>query len=116
MNLHYPIPPKDVEKLLRSYAERNQNRYKILLEELRQRFNVLAGAELDFHPMLPGNFYLCFLHAIEKLELSHAERCLLLPLYNRFVMDRFGQVLALSNQSLAEQDFNPESKYADRPV
>jgi hypothetical protein len=31
-------------------------------------------------------------------------------------MDRFGQVLALSNQSLAEQDFNPESKYADRPV
>lgn len=61
-------------------------------------------------------FHLCFLHATEKLELSHTERCLLLPLYNRFVMDRFGQVLALSNQSLAEQDFNPESKYADRPV
>ncbi|MFT5012439.1 MAG: hypothetical protein ACJAX5_000263 [Patiriisocius sp.] len=51
MNLHYPIPPKDVEKLLRSYAERNQNRYKILLEELRKHFNVFVGAELDFSPL-----------------------------------------------------------------
>lgn len=103
-------PPEDVQQILRAYAERNQNHYKILLEELRQRFNVLAGAELDFHPMLPGNFYLCFWHATEKLDLSHPERCLLLPLYNRFVMDRFGQILALSNQSLAEQGFNTQRK------
>ncbi len=103
-------PPEDVQELLKIYADRNQNHYKILLEELRQRFSVLAGTELTFHPMLPGNFYLCFWHATEKLELKHNERCLLLPLYNRFVMDRFGQVLALSNQSLAEQGFNSLSK------
>jgi hypothetical protein len=102
-----PSPSEDVQLMLRAYADRNQNHYKILLEELRQRFSVLAGSELQFHPMLPGNFYLCFWHATEKLELSHQERCLLVPLFNRFVMDRFGQVLSLSNQSLAEQGFNP---------
>jgi len=102
-----PKPAEDVQLMLKAYADRNQNHYKILLEELRQRFSVLAGAELQFHPMLPSNFYLCFWHATEKLELSHQERCLLVPLYNRFVMDRFGQVLSLSNQSLAEQGVNP---------
>lgn len=102
-----PSPPEDVRVMLKAYAERNQNHYKILLEELRQRFSVLVNEELSFHPMQPGNFYLCFWYATEKLELTHQERCLLLPLYNRFVMDRFGQVLALCNQSLAEQGFNP---------
>ena len=97
-----PGPAEDVQLMLKAYADRNQNHYKILLEELRQRFSVLAGSELQFHPMLPGNFYLCFWHATEKLELSHGERCLLVPLFNGFVMDRFGQVLSLSNQSLAE--------------
>ncbi len=104
-----PNPPEDVMVMLKGYSERNQNHYKILLEELRQRFNLLAGDDMNFHPMLPGNFYLCFWHATEKMELAHQERCLLLPLFNRFVMDRFGQVLALSNQSLAEQGFNPRS-------
>jgi hypothetical protein len=102
-----PSPDEDVQVMLKAYADRNQNHYKILLEELRQRFSVLVGADLQFHPMLPDNFYLCFWHATEKLELSHKERCLLVPLYNRFVMDRFGQVLSLSNQCLAEQGFNP---------
>lgn len=102
-----PSPSDDVQLMLKGYADRNQNHYKILLEELRQRFSVLAGSELHFHPMLPGNFYLCFWHATEKLELNHQERCLLVPLFNRFVMDRFGQVLSLSNQSLAEQGYNP---------
>jgi len=102
-----PSPGDDVQLMLKVYAERNQNHYKILLEELRQRFSVLAGAELQFHPMQPGNFYLCFWHATEKLELSHQERCLLVALYNRFVMDRFGQVLSLANHSLAELGFNP---------
>lgn len=102
-----PNPPEDVIVMLKGYSERNQNHYKILLEELRQRFSVMVDEDMNFHPMLPGNFYLCFWHATEKLTLSHQERCLLLPLYNRFVMDRFGQVLALANQSLAEQGYNP---------
>ena len=102
-----PNPPDDVKKVLKAYSERNQNHYKILLEELRQRFSVLVGQDMTFHPMLPGNFYLCFWHASEKFDLTHQERYLMLPLYNRFVMDRFGQVLALSNQSLAEQGYNP---------
>jgi hypothetical protein len=45
---------------------------------------------------------LCFWHATEKLGINYSERLLLLPLFNRFVMDRFGQVLSIANQSLVE--------------
>jgi hypothetical protein len=102
-----PLPPADILTLLDAYALRNQNHYKILLEELRQRFSALAGLDLQYYPLLPRNFYVCFWHSIEDFDITSEERRLLLPLYNRFVMDRFGQVLALANQSLAEQGFNP---------
>lgn len=101
-----PDAPDEMKALIEFYALRNQNHYKILLEELRQRFSVLVGLDIQHHPLLPTNFYLSFWHSTEKLDLTPEERQLLLPLFNRFVMDRFGQVLALANQSLAEQGFN----------
>ncbi|MFT7686886.1 MAG: hypothetical protein ACI9FB_002234 [Candidatus Azotimanducaceae bacterium] len=95
-------PDDEICFLLKEFSDRNLNHYKILLEELRQRFCVVAGRELDYHPLLPGNFYLCYWHATEKLKLSPVERKLLLPLFNRFVMDRFGQVLSIANQSMVD--------------
>lgn len=95
-------PDEDVCRILKKYSDRNLNHYKILLEELRKRFSVVAGENLDYHPLLPGNFYLCYWYATEKLGLKPAERKLLLPLYNRFVMDRFGQILSVANQSMVE--------------
>jgi hypothetical protein len=50
--------------------------------------------------MLPANFYFCFWQATEKFDLTVSERSLLVPLFNRFVMDRFGQILGAVNQSL----------------
>ncbi|XOV88237.1 MAG: DUF1631 family protein [Pseudomonadota bacterium] len=99
-----PVPdaPHDIAVILRGYSDRNLSHYKILLEELRLRFSSLSGRSVSFHPLLPGNFYVCFWHATEALDLTYAERKLLLPLFNRFVMDRFGQMAAIANQTLAE--------------
>lgn len=96
--------PHDVTPMLKAYSDRYLNHYKILLEELRRRCSRLVGTELAFHPLLPGNFYLSFWHATEDLDLTYQERKLLLPLFHRFVMDRFGQILSVANQTLIELD------------
>ncbi|MDG1443775.1 MAG: DUF1631 family protein [Pseudomonadales bacterium] len=97
-----PDAPCEVAPTLTYYSERNLNHYKILLEEIRLRFTALVDTNVDFHPLLPNNFYLCFWHATEKLGINYSERVLLLPLFNRFAMDRFGQVLSIANQGLVE--------------
>ena len=103
----FPAPTSDeVTDMLNRYAERNRNHYKILLEELRQRFSVLVGADMQEHPLRPTNFYLAFWHASVCLDLDEDERQLLMSLFNRFVMDRFGQILALVNMGLAEHGIN----------
>jgi len=99
------VPDADAEvtQLLKAYSDRNLNHYKVLLRELREKFSGLCQKDMSFHPLLPGNFYLCFWFATEKLGLSYDERCLLIPLFNRFVMDRFGQILSVAHQSLIDQ-------------
>ena len=101
-----PIPdaPYDVTSVLKAYSDKNMNHYKILLEEVRMHFSEIAGADLSFHPLLPGNFFLSFWHATEALSVSYQERKLVLPLFNRFVMDRFGQIVGLGNQVLSEME------------
>lgn len=96
--------PYDVIGVLKGHSDKNLNHYKILLEELRLRFSHLSEVELSFHPLLPGNFYLSFWHATECLGLTYQERRLVMPLFNRFVMDRFGQILSIANQTLVELD------------
>ncbi len=102
--------PVDLTPLLKRLSDKNLNHYKILLEEIRLRFSWLARRPMAFHPLLPGNFYLCFWHATETLHLNYQERKLLLPLFNRFVMDRFGQVLFVTNQTLMDLDVPAESE------
>ncbi len=99
------VPDTDAEitQLLKAYSDRNLNHYKVLLRELQLKFSGLCQKEMSFHPLLPGNFYLCFWFATEKLGLTYDERCLLIPLFNRFVMDRFGQVLSVAHQALIDQ-------------
>lgn len=102
-----PPSNNEVVELLDRYAERNRNHYKILLEELRLRFSVLVGVDMHQHPLVPINFYRGFWYASACLDLDEAERQLLMSLFNRFVMDRFGQILALVNIGLAEHGINP---------
>ncbi len=95
-------PGAELSIVLRARAAGNTDHFKVLLEELRQRFSTLVGQDLVYHPLLPVNFQRCFWYATEKLNLSYEERIMLLPLFNRFVMDRFGQVLSIANQSLID--------------
>lgn len=85
---------------LQMYSRKHQNHYKILLEEIRLRFCNMTGQDLSFHPMLPANFYLSFWHATRSLSLNNDERQLVLSMFHRFVMDRFGQVLAVVNDRM----------------
>jgi hypothetical protein len=97
-----PATVAEMEPLLKTYGDKNLNHYKVLMEEVRLRFCTLVKQELIYHPMLPANFYLCFWHASEKFDLSVNERGLLMPLFNRFVMARFGTILGAVNQALIE--------------
>lgn len=96
-----------VSKSLQLYSRKHRNHYKILLEEVRQRFCGITGQDLGFHPMLPANFYLCFWHATESLDLNYQERQLVMSLFHRFVMDRFGQLLAAVNDKMKELELEP---------
>ncbi len=101
--LSVPEPGSEVSAMLRAFITKNSNHYKVLLEEIRLRFSDLTQSDLRYHPLLPDNFYLCFWHSTEQLGLEFEERKLVLPLFNRFVMDRFGQILSTANQTLIEQ-------------
>ncbi len=96
-----------VARDLQLYSRKHQNHYKILLEEVRQRFCAMTNQDLSFHPMLPANFYLCFWYATEPLGLTYDERRLVVSMFHRFVMDRYGQVLAAVNEKLKEQGIEP---------
>lgn len=91
------------ETLLQMYSRKHQNHYKILLEEIRLRFCSMTGHDLNFHPMLPANFYLSFWHATRSLSVNNDERQLVMSMFHRFVMDRFGQLLAAVNDKMKAQ-------------
>jgi len=111
------LPDADAEitRLLSAYSERNLNQFKVLLNQILQKFSALCQKEMSFHPLLPSNFYLCFWCATEKLGLSYDERCLLIPLFNRFVMDSFGQVLSVAHQTLIDESIQNYSDATSEP-
>lgn len=94
--------PLDMRPMLKAYTDKSLNHYKILLEELRLRFSHLSGQRVTFHPLLPGNFYLCFWYATESMDLTYQERKFAVTLFHRFVMDRYGQLAAIANQRLVD--------------
>ncbi|MCB1647785.1 MAG: hypothetical protein KDI36_20160 [Pseudomonadales bacterium] len=104
-----PLPdaPAELVPDIKRFNDRNVNHYKVLLEEIRCRFSELVQADLAFHPLLPGNFYLSFWFATARMSLSYEERRLLLPLFHRFVMDRFGQVLSVASLVLEDLLIEP---------
>ena len=72
----------------------------MLINEIGGRFSSLLGRELDDHPLCPDVQYLCFWQAIDTLGLSYDERAMLIPLFHRFVMESYGKVLVVTNQTL----------------
>ena len=106
-----PEPSPDVAPLLKSYSKKTTMVNRNLLEELKLRFGNLAKMELKYHPLMPANFYLCFWHATEKLDLDPEERRLLIPIFDRYVMERINLVLSAANQCLIDQQTNRFSQF-----
>ena len=88
--------------LIDSYRRKIESSHKMLLNDIRLRLSCLLKSELDAYPLRPEILYLCFWQSIEQLDLNYDERVLLLPLFHRFVMDRYGQVLGVVNRTLIE--------------
>ncbi len=96
-----PEPMGEVVTLLDQWSKKQSTHYKVILEEVRGRISHLINQETSWHPFVPRNLYLSFWFATEKLELSYDERVLFLRLFNRFIMDRYGQLLFVVNDRFA---------------
>ena len=91
---------EDMAPRIAKLAVRTELRHKMLTEELNARFGALVGQEIAEHPLTAYCLFQTFWFAIDKLTLTKEEKMLLLPLFDRFVMDRIGPVLALANAQL----------------
>ncbi|MBT4159708.1 MAG: DUF1631 family protein [Gammaproteobacteria bacterium] len=99
---HILCPAGDVVELIDRFSDRTANHYKVLIQETCYRFQTLCKRIIDRHPLCPDVYYRSFWHAIAALDLNYEERCLVLVLFHRFVMDRYGQILAVANATLIE--------------
>ncbi|MDA0978205.1 MAG: DUF1631 family protein [Proteobacteria bacterium] len=95
-------PTGKIAALIKSLSDRTTNHYKVLINDTRYRFQTLFQRELDWHPLFPDIYYRAFWQALKETNLSYDERCLVVPLFHRFVMDRYGQILLTANRTLIE--------------
>ena len=96
------MPAGPVAELITLNSQKLQNHYKILINEIRQRFKYLLGRDVVHFPLSPENFYISFWQTMDDSGLSYQERYTLEVLFHRFVMDRYGQVLAAANGTLID--------------
>ncbi len=106
-------PRGNAGTLINSYKIKTASYYKIIIKDLRLRFSTLITNEWDDYPLRPEVFYYCFWLSTEKLELKYDERLMLIPLFQRFVMDRYGQLLAVANKTLIDHgiESDPEQSF-----
>jgi hypothetical protein len=95
-------PSGKIAELTRQMSYRAANHYKVLIQETRRRFQTLLKRTVDIHPLLPEYYYRCFWQSLGELDLTYEERSFIMPLFHRFVMDRYGQMLLTANQTLIE--------------
>lgn len=107
----FPVEMDDslIDESFGKIAELNQrlsyrvaNHYKVLIQETRRRLQTLLKRSVDAHPLLPEYYYRCFWQSLAELDLTYEERSFVMPLFHRFVMDRYGQIVLTANQTLIE--------------
>jgi hypothetical protein len=106
-------PPGNAGTLINSYRLKTESHYKTLIGDLKLRFSTLVGLDMNFYPLRAEVLYICFWQSIERLDLKYDERLTLLPLFQRFVMDRYGQLLAIASHTLSEHSIEP---YLEPPL
>jgi hypothetical protein len=97
---HIEMPRGEVADWISALSRRTENHYKVLLNETRSRFQTLLSRKVDRHPLLPDIYYRAFWQSIAFLDLGHRERRFVLPLFHRFFMDRYGQLIGVANRAM----------------
>ncbi len=98
------LPPMelDVAEVMNPLCHRVRVHYKVGIRDVQQRFQTLLHRDLTINPLSPDFYYRSFWAALQDLELKREERVLIMPLFHRFVMDRYGQVLGAASRTLIE--------------
>lgn len=106
---HIEPPMGEVTVWIEAMSSRTENHYKVLLQEVRARFNTLLQDRQVRHPLLPEIYYRAFWQSLHQMDLGYIERRSLLPLFHRFFMDRYGQIVGLANRTMIrlEVDTSP---------
>lgn len=97
-----PLPNGEAGSTIKQFANRTANHYKVLLQETSLRLQSLYTGVQSDHPLEPELYCSAYWHALGCLNLQYDERLMLLRLFNRFVMDRYGKVLAELNHTLIQ--------------
>lgn len=88
--------------MIKSYRTRTESRHRVLITDVRSRFTHLTNSDFNDYPLFPEVLLISFWKSTEKLDLGSDERIMMLPLFQRFVMDRYGQLLAIANNTLID--------------
>lgn len=99
---HVEQPIGKVSEDMKQMSRHVYNHYKVLIKETRYRFQTLLKREIKENPLTPDYYYRMFWQSLSETELSYEEKCYVLKLFHRFVMDRYGQILAAANNTLIE--------------
>ena len=97
---HIEPPIGEVADWIYAMSCRTENHYKVLLQDLRGRFNTLLQDRQMRHPLLPDIYYRAFWQSLHQMDLTYIERRSVLPLFHRFFMDRYGQIVGLANRTM----------------
>jgi hypothetical protein len=96
------MPEGPVSELIRINSRKLESHYKVLITEIRLRLSYMIGKDVSQFPIQPENLYIAFWQTTLDSKLSYHESFTLIMLFHRFVMDRYGQILAAVNETLID--------------
>ncbi len=97
-----PEPGALVCERLERYSRGIDAKYRVLIEDVDAKLLGLLQQEVLDNPLASERLFVMFWNSVAQLELTHEERVLMVPLFYRFVMDRYGQILVIPAQVLAD--------------
>ena len=98
-----PEPSALVGRTMERYTRGIDGKYRVLIEDVDGKLMSLLAQEVLDSPLTSERLFVMFWHSVQQLDLKHEERVLLVPLFYRFVMDRYGQILAIPGKVLSSR-------------
>jgi len=91
-----------VSELIRINSRKAESHYKVLITEIRLRLSYLVGRDVSQLPIQPASRYIAFWQTTLHSQRTYHASFTLIMLFHRFVMDRYGQILAAVNGTLID--------------